>query len=37
MAALWQEKAIAAAPAGAKEQYRDRLKNYQDRKPYRLE
>jgi hypothetical protein len=37
MAALWQEEASAAAPAGAKEQYRDRLKKYQDRKPYRLE
>jgi tetratricopeptide (TPR) repeat protein len=37
MAVEWQEKAIAAAPAGTKEQYRDRLKNYQDRKPYRLE
>ena len=37
MAVEWQEKAIAAAPAGAKEQYRDRLKKYQDRKPYRLE
>jgi tetratricopeptide (TPR) repeat protein len=33
----WQEKAIAAAPEGAKEQYRERLKKYQDRKPYRLE
>jgi tetratricopeptide (TPR) repeat protein len=33
----WQEKAIAAAPTGAKEQYRERLKKYQDRKPYRLE
>src|SRR5262245_46143338 len=33
----WQEKAVAAAPEGAKEQYRERLKRYQDRKPYRLE
>jgi tetratricopeptide (TPR) repeat protein len=33
----WQEKAIAAAPPGAKEPYRERLKKYQDRKPYRLE
>ena len=33
----WQEKAVAAAPAGAKEPYRERLKKYQDRKPYRLE
>jgi tetratricopeptide (TPR) repeat protein len=36
-AVAWQEKALAAAPAGAKEQYRERLKKYQDRKPYRLE
>jgi tetratricopeptide (TPR) repeat protein len=33
----WQEKAIAAAQEGTKEQYRERLKAYQDRKPYRLE
>jgi tetratricopeptide (TPR) repeat protein len=33
----WQEKAIAAAPAAAKEPYRERLKKYQDRQPYRLE
>ena len=33
----WQEKAVEAAPEGAKEQYRERLKRYQDRKPYRLE
>jgi tetratricopeptide (TPR) repeat protein len=33
----WQEKAIAAAPSGAKAAYRERLKQYQDRKPYRLE
>ena len=36
-AAEWQEKAVAAAPEGAKEQYRERLKKYQDHKPYRLE
>jgi tetratricopeptide (TPR) repeat protein len=33
----WQEKAVAAAPEGAKEQYREQLKKYRDRKPYRLE
>jgi tetratricopeptide (TPR) repeat protein len=33
----WQEKAVAAAPEGAKEPYRERLKKYQDRKPFRLE
>jgi tetratricopeptide (TPR) repeat protein len=33
----WQQKAVDAAPEGAKEQYRERLKQYQDRKPYRLE
>jgi tetratricopeptide (TPR) repeat protein len=33
----WQTKAVAAAPAAAKEQYRDRLKLYQEQKPYRLE
>jgi tetratricopeptide (TPR) repeat protein len=33
----WQEKAVAAAPRAAKEPYRERLKKYQDRKPYRLE
>ena len=33
----WQTKALAAAPAGAKDSYRDHLKRYQDRKPYRLE
>ena len=33
----WLEKAVAAAPEGAKEQYRGRLKMYRDRKPYRLE
>jgi tetratricopeptide (TPR) repeat protein len=36
-AEVWQEKAVAAAPDGAKEQYRERLKKYQDKKPYRLE
>jgi tetratricopeptide (TPR) repeat protein len=33
----WQEKAIATAPEGAKEPYREWLKKYQDRKPYRLD
>lgn len=33
----WQTKALASAPAEEKDQYRDRLKQYQDRKPYRLE
>jgi tetratricopeptide (TPR) repeat protein len=33
----WQQRAIAEAPAGAEGQYRERLKKYQDRKPYRLE
>jgi tetratricopeptide (TPR) repeat protein len=33
----WQEKAVAAAPEGAKERYRERLKKYQGRQPYRLE
>jgi tetratricopeptide (TPR) repeat protein len=33
----WQTKAIASAPAEEKEQYRARLKLYQDHKPYRLE
>jgi tetratricopeptide (TPR) repeat protein len=36
-AVSWQEQAVAAAPEGAKEPYRERLKKYQDRKPYRLE
>jgi tetratricopeptide (TPR) repeat protein len=36
-AVAWQLKAVAAAPAEAKEHYRDRLKRYQDQKPYRLE
>jgi tetratricopeptide (TPR) repeat protein len=33
----WQTKAVAAAPAEEKEQYRARLKKYQERMPYRLE
>jgi tetratricopeptide (TPR) repeat protein len=33
----WQEKAIAAAPSGAKAPYRERLKQYQDSKPFRLD
>jgi tetratricopeptide (TPR) repeat protein len=33
----WQTKAITAAPAVEKEQYRERLKLYQDKKSYRLE
>jgi tetratricopeptide (TPR) repeat protein len=33
----WQTKALDAAPAEEKEQYRKQLKQYQDRKPYRLE
>jgi tetratricopeptide (TPR) repeat protein len=33
----WQEKAIASASEGAKGPYREQLKKYQDRKPYRLE
>jgi tetratricopeptide (TPR) repeat protein len=33
----WQTKAISAAPADEKDQYRDRLKRYQERKPYRLD
>jgi tetratricopeptide (TPR) repeat protein len=37
MAVEWQEKAVAAGPTGAKEMYRERLKQYQDRKPFRLE
>src|SRR5262249_51466061 len=36
-AVAWQTKALAAATGGEKEQYRARLKLYQDRKPYRLE
>jgi tetratricopeptide (TPR) repeat protein len=32
-----QENAVAAAPGGSREPYRERLKKYQDRKPYRLE
>lgn len=33
----WQTKVIAAAPKGQSEQFRDRLKLYQDKKPYRFE
>jgi tetratricopeptide (TPR) repeat protein len=33
----WQTRAIDSAPAEEKEQYRDRLKRYQDQKPYRLD
>jgi tetratricopeptide (TPR) repeat protein len=33
----WQTKAVAAAVAEEKEQYRERLKLYQDKKPYRLD
>jgi tetratricopeptide (TPR) repeat protein len=33
----WQTKAVAAAPMEEKESYRERLKRYKDRKPYRLE
>src|SRR5262245_48080016 len=33
----WQEKAIAAAAKTSADQYRERLKLYQDKKPYRLE
>jgi tetratricopeptide (TPR) repeat protein len=36
-AAQWQARGIASAPAEEKDQYRDRLKLYRDRKPYRLE
>jgi tetratricopeptide (TPR) repeat protein len=36
-ACRWQTKAVASAPAEEKERYRDRLKLYQGRKPYRLE
>lgn len=36
-AVQWQTKALAAAPAEEKDQYRDRLKRYLHRKPYRLE
>jgi tetratricopeptide (TPR) repeat protein len=32
----WQTKAIAAAGAEEKEHYRERLKRYKERKPYRL-
>jgi tetratricopeptide (TPR) repeat protein len=33
----WQEKATEAVPAEAQEPFRDRLRKYRDRKPYRLE
>jgi tetratricopeptide (TPR) repeat protein len=33
----WQTKAIDAAPAALKDAYRQRLKLYQDKKPYRYE
>src|SRR5262245_22372985 len=33
----WQTKATDAAPAALKEQYQQRLKLYQDKKPYRYE
>jgi len=33
----WQQKAVAAAPKGLSDQYRERLKLYQNMKPYRLE
>jgi tetratricopeptide (TPR) repeat protein len=33
----WQTKAIEAAPAEEKDQYRARLKSYEAKKPYRLE
>ncbi len=33
----WQAKAIEAAPEGQKDQYQERLKLYQEKKPYRLE
>jgi tetratricopeptide (TPR) repeat protein len=33
----WQTKAVASASAQEKDQYRDRLKRYQECKPYRLE
>jgi tetratricopeptide (TPR) repeat protein len=36
-AVAWQAKALAAVPAGEKEQSRQRLKLYQEQKPYRLE
>jgi tetratricopeptide (TPR) repeat protein len=36
-AADWQTKAIEAAPKAQKDQYQQRLKLYQDKKPYRIE
>jgi tetratricopeptide (TPR) repeat protein len=36
-AVRWQTLALGAAPAGQKEQYRERLKQYEARKPYSLE
>ena len=33
----WQTKAIESAPKSQKDQYEQRLKLYQDKKPYRLE
>jgi tetratricopeptide (TPR) repeat protein len=32
----WQEKAIAVAPKALSDQYRQRLKLYQEKKPYRF-
>ena len=33
----WQTKAVAAAPKTLSDQYRERLKLYQHKKPYRFE
>ena len=33
----WQTKAIELAPKAQKDQYQQRLKLYQDKKPYRIE
>ena len=33
----WQTKAIEIAPKAQKDQYQQRLKLYQDKKPYRIE
>ena len=33
----WQTQALAVAPQAQKDQYQQRLKLYQDGKPYRLE
>ena len=33
----WQTKALAAAAMPVKEQYQQRLKLYEDKKPYRME